>query len=195
MTAQIGDSFNFKGNNYSIVAISKPIKFDPSDYGLKPVACCTACWNGYWCDYDISKDGIFLRNLYVNTEGEYPEINGIKAQGDSNNPRTLVFFGHHVYKDLNIPIDYTGKILVGDKFIHKYYIHMGYQRAWAYEILIELCFKKGKLVNEIDQSKKSEELREKFDRGEIKENSLISIKNFVKECFSLKYSDKVWWGK
>lgn len=54
MTTQIGDRFRHKGYNYSIVAVSNPIQFNPLDYGIKPHECYTACYEGYWCDYQIS---------------------------------------------------------------------------------------------------------------------------------------------
>lgn len=70
MTAQIGDTFKFKGEDYSIVAISTPIGFNPQNYGITPELICTACWNGYWCEYEISDTGIFLKNLYINSKDE-----------------------------------------------------------------------------------------------------------------------------
>ena len=65
MTAQVGDRFIYGGDDYSIVAISSPIQFAPSDYGIKPVPRCTACWNGYWCEYQIFEEAIMLKNLYM----------------------------------------------------------------------------------------------------------------------------------
>lgn len=54
---------------------------------------------------------------------------------------------------------YTGKILIGKGFINKYYIHMGYQRAWAYEVLEKLIFYKGKLIETVDHSEMAKKLR------------------------------------
>lgn len=186
MTAQIGDRFTFKGEDYSIVSISKSINFSPYEYGLKPFGCCTACWAGYWCHYDISKDGIVLRNLYINSESGYPKINDVDVSDTE-------YIGHRVYQNLNLPMNYTGKILVGNNFINKYYIHMGYQRAWAYETLVELVFENGKLVEEIDQSEVAKKLRESFDDEKFSIERMLNIPKFVKESFSLDFADKAWW--
>lgn len=44
MTTQIEDRLRHKGNDYSIVAVSSPIPFNPLDYGVKPWReCLTAC--------------------------------------------------------------------------------------------------------------------------------------------------------
>ena len=151
MTAQVGDSFIYKGDDYSIVAISEPIQFNPLDYGIKPVACCTACWNGYWCDYHISKEGIILENLYINAKDNYyPEINNVSPEREGK--KSFLYMGHHLYKNINIFMEYTGKILIGKDFINEYYIHMGYQRAWVYEVLEEVIFDKGKLIKTVDHS-------------------------------------------
>ena len=193
MTAQVGDRFIYKGDNYSIVAISNPIQFNPLDYGIKPVACCSACWNGYWCDYQISAKGIVLENLYINAEDDhYPEINNVKPQKEGK--KSFKYMGHHLYKNLNIFMEYSGKILLGKGFINKYYIHMGYQRAWAYEILEELIFNKGELIKIVDHSEMARKLRwELENREEEIKKTDNNISLFVKESFSLEMKDKAWW--
>lgn len=195
MTAQIGDKFIYKGDNYSIVAISNPIQFNPLDYGIKPIACCTACWNGYWCDYQISAKGIVLKNLYINAEDDYyPEINNVNPQKEGK--ESFEYMGHHIYRNLNIFMEYTGKILIGKGFINKYYIHMGYQRAWAYEVLEELVFDNGKLVKTVDHSEMAKKLRKEIENeaGEMKKES-YNIPLFVDKSFSLEMEDKAWWIK
>ena len=195
MTAQVGDRFIYKEDNYSIVAISNPIQFNPLDYGIKPVACCSACWNGYWCDYHISTKGIMLQNLYINSENDYyPEINN--AIPEKEDKKSFQYMGHHLYRNINIFMEYTGKILIGKGFINKYYIHMGYQRAWAYEVLEELVFDNGKLVKTVDHSEMAKKLRKELENRpeEIKKIS-DNIPLFVEESFSLEMKDKAWWIK
>lgn len=50
----------------------------------------------------------------------------------------------------------------GKDFLSDYYIHMGYQRAWAYETLKELIFEEGALVEVIDRSAMANMLRAKI---------------------------------
>ena len=193
MTAQVGDSFIYKGDDYSIGAISEPIQFNPLEYGIKPVACCTACWNGYWCDYHISKEGIILENLYINAKDNYyPEINNVSPEREGK--KSFLYMGHHLYKNINIFMEYTGKILIGKDFINEYYIHMGYQRAWAYEVLEEVIFDKGKLIKTVDHSEMAKKLRLDLEnKAERFQKTNDNLRLFVEESFSLEMKDKAWW--
>ena len=201
MTAQIGDSYSYKGGDYSIVAMSNPLRFDPRFHGFKPESTTSACWNGFWCKYKISEDGIFLDKLYIHSQDdEYPELNGNTFEVDAEgNP--VEYMGHRVYNDLNMKVEYHGKILVGDEFIHDYYVHMGYQRAHAYKVLKEFVFQNGNLIDGIDHSEMAAKLREMEDaknkKPSLKEKlfgkSEKSIHEFVETSFSLDYKDKCWW--
>ena len=153
MTAQIGDIYKYRKNEFTIVALSNALHFNPKEYGLEPHVRSTACWRGYWCEYNITDDGLFLQNLYLfNSEGNYPPLNGIEVSPQefkeydcynfkkkkSEKVTRPLYMGHRVYKNVNMLIPYTGKILLGDGFLQEYYIHMGFQRGWAYQKLIEL---------------------------------------------------------
>ena len=195
MTGQIGDKYRYSGEDYTIVAISPPIEFDPVQYGITPAAANTACWAGYWCEYDISDSGIVLSNLYVNArDANYPPINGVSAQAEPSE-ESFAYMGHHLYEGIDIPMDYTGRIVAGAGFLREYYIHMGYQRAWAYETLIEFVFENGRLIETVDHS---------FDAAKIREGILDNpdglngrkqedIEKFVADSFSLDYRVKLWW--
>lgn len=50
MTAQVGDKFKYKSNEYEIVAISETLGFRPEDYGIIPEGRNAACWAGFWCE-------------------------------------------------------------------------------------------------------------------------------------------------
>jgi hypothetical protein len=195
MTAQISDKFKYKGEEYSLVAMSIPIDFSPEKYGITPAMESTACRRGYWCEYEISGDGIILKNLNVYSEnGKYPEINGVKSVKDGGK---FHIFGMHTYKNINLPIKYSGKILLGAEFIQDYYIHMGYQQAWSYKKLIELDFEEGIPIEKIDHSEKAELKRKEIDKDKpayykkMKEN----ISKFVEDCFSTDMTVKACWIK
>ena len=187
MTAQIGDQFRYKGGEYTIVPGNAPMPFDPIDYGIVPAAACTACWRGYWCVYNVSEDGVFLADLYINSaDDNYPAICGVfpekRDEGDY-----LSYMGHQQYKGLNIKIPYTGKLLIGDNFIQRYYIHMGFQRPWAYRKLVELVFEKGRLVEVNNHSRIAAQVR----RNEIVEDYYMP--KLVSQCIKPKRKIKVWW--
>lgn len=47
MTAQIGDIYKYKKKEFTVVALSSVMLFDPKNYGMEPHASSTACWRGY----------------------------------------------------------------------------------------------------------------------------------------------------
>ena len=91
-------------------------------------------------------------------------------------------------------MEYTGKILIGKDFINEYYIHMGYQRAWAYEVLEEVIFDKGKLIKTVDHSEMAKKLRLDLEnKVERFQKTNDNLRLFVEESFSLEMKDKAWW--
>jgi hypothetical protein len=195
MTAQVGDGFVYKGMRFSIVARTEPLSNHPMNYGIMPKWACTACWAGYYCGYVITDDALILDKLCVNSSnGEYPEINGRLPDVNKVTGEPILSMGHHVYRDLGIKTDYTGKILLGKDFISKYYIHMGYQRPWAYETLVEFEFKDGRPVNITDVSDIARELRRQLE--ERRQNGDPTFRYFsIGNSFSLDYEKKAWWLK
>ena len=213
MTAQMPDFYKYNGKEYSLVAISEALNFKPQDYGFEPRPISTDCWRGYWCDYNMSDDELMLQNLYICLEGdEYPDFNGIPVEPieyvdrvqlqfreDGGYEEKLVksekYYGYRVYKNINLPIKYTGKILLGDGFIDKYYIHMGFQRAYAYERLMEFIFEEGILIEKVDQSVKALEMRKQMDEecDDLAHPDGGNILKFVEDSFSTAYKVKAWW--
>lgn len=159
MTAQIGDKFYYKGNRYTYVSIENELDFHPRDLGLTPFGGCTCCWRGHWCEYQILPEGLYLENLFICTKGDvYPDACGVKVFEEKAQ------MGCSIYPDLHRKIPYSGKIRVGTDFLPKYYIHGGYQRAWAYETLLEFEFRDGKLVRVTDHSHMGKVIREQIEK-------------------------------
>ena len=205
MTAQIGDIYKYHKKEYSIVALSAPKLFSPKDYGLETHPSTTACWEGYWCKYVITDSELRLKHLYIfNKDGNYPVLNGVKAfppKEEYKKKRQKMsladYFGHYTYKNLNLSIPYTGKILLGRDFIDEYYIHMGFQRGWAYKELMEFVFEAGVLLECNDLSHVAELQREIMEQQKInpRHPDDSDIVKFIDTSFSLDYSDKAWWLK
>lgn len=189
MTMQITGSF-YKERVYEMLATSNPIQFNPLDYGIKPQECNTACWDGYWCDYQVSNERMMLKNLFINSENDYyPEINNVSAKADFK--RT---WGHHLYENLNIFMEYTGEILIGKDFLDNYFLHTYGPEPWAYEVLEELIFDKGKLVKAVDYSEIAKKLRIELENSRTEEHPFID-RSVMKKYFSSEMKDKAWWVK
>ena len=160
MTAQMADCCKYKRGEYEIIALSEPIRFLPIEYGLKPQGVMTSCWRGYWCEYVIERKRLKLDSLHIHTENDiYPDFCGRTVEPEARG----VGNGHRKYENVNLPIPYTGRMLLGDRFIEKYYIHLGYQRAYAYKKLIELVFEDGILIKTINHSWKAKRIRKEID--------------------------------
>ena len=102
--------------------------------------------------------------------------------------------GHRVYENVQLLIPYTGKILLGKDFLREYYIHMGYQRPFAYKTLMEFIFEDGIPLDIIDHSETAEKIRESIDpKNPMWELGAGSIPQFVEDSFSLDYKTKAWW--
>lgn len=57
-----------------------------------------------------------LQNLYINSENDYyPKINNVSSERE--NKKSFQYMGHLLYKDLNIFMEYTGKILIGERLV------------------------------------------------------------------------------
>lgn len=80
MTAQIGDIYKLNDKEYEVVALSKPMLFNPKKYGLEPHMLHTGCRRGYCCVYEIKDNRLFLEKLYIhNDSNNYPPIMGVSV--------------------------------------------------------------------------------------------------------------------
>ena len=169
MTAQISDTFFYNNENWDLIASSDEIKFDPRKYGLEPVSPSTACWDGFVSDYEIINNSLSLKNLHIclgwpgfpetydeSKEGPvYPVVMNTEAKNESKDSSSAFYC-----YNFNMPVKYTGKLMLGKDFMHEYYIHMGWQQAWSYKTVKEFEFKDGVLVNVVDYSDKVEKVRQ-----------------------------------
>ena len=146
MTAQIEDVYMYQDKKYSIIALSKPLDFKPQKYSIIPQAIKNFCWNGFWCEYNIDNDGIKVKNLYINSKDKkYPSINGVYADEEH-------ILGHHLYRNIDLYLNYSGSIVAGSDFINNEKTHLGYLKSFAYKIVKEFVFEEGRLIHVIDHS-------------------------------------------
>lgn len=192
MTAQITDEYTFNDELYTIIAISDPIDFRPEEHGFQPSAASTACWRGYWCEYRITEEEIYLDKFHVHQDGamRYPVFCGQKAHKSRYKYENML-----VYSDLHFVIHFTGSIVLGRGSISKYCVNMGFQRAWAYEKVIELRFENGAVVETVDHSDYVRQIRREIELDPTGFDGKLhaDTTEFVKNSFSLAPSVKAWW--
>lgn len=171
MTAQIGDIYKYKGTNYTCLDRTGQTFFDPRNYGFTPTRCTSACWRGFWCEYEIANSKLKLQTLHIHDEnGNYPELNGISIipiefmtdelyNGENTIQVKVPYEGFQTYNDLNLSIDLTGKTLLASDFIDEFYRHMGYQVPYGFKKLISIEYEHGAVKEIVDHSETAKLLR------------------------------------
>jgi hypothetical protein len=152
MTAQIGESILYNGEEYSMA--SEPLnQYLQTRNDIELVSNSSACWRGYYGDWEILDDKLYLIGLKAYIKG-YREV-GINYFF----PQKQTVFANWFSGEIRIP---KGEMLD--------YVHLGY--ASLYEKDLFLVFKNGKLISkyEIDNFdeyqermiKKEKEKRERY---------------------------------
>ena len=156
MTAQISETFFYKGEEYELVGMDGGDLISPLDFGMEPVALHTACWRGFYSTYEITRDGIFLKEMTMREKnGNYKPVNNIMPE--------LADHEAH-YKNLYVRVPFTGKLRLAKDFIDELYIHMGFQKPSAFETILDLTFEDGRLIDVKDRSKEMEKIRGEFKK-------------------------------
>lgn len=160
MTAQIGDIFKYRKDKYCLANMSEGFEWHPSDFGLNPESCTTACHRGFFCEYTIKDNQLFLTELCIHCKNEkYPLLFGKSCDRDKFMRPKENLLGHCTYSNINIPIEYTGTMLLGNDFIEKYYIGWSVELPHGFKKLFAVEFEKGKVIGEQELSKATRNYR------------------------------------
>ncbi len=179
-----------------IAGISDGELFQPKSLNLLPVGNCTACWRGYRALYTILDSRLVLDELNINLGNEYgdyleilgPPINGVDPV---EFPGKMKLF-RSAYFGLQLPIKYTGGVLIAREFIESLYVHQGFHPAWKYRSVIELLFNDGSLENAMDRSERMEEIRNQLidptvDGGDLRKMTASDFDRFVERSLGRHY--------
>ena len=104
MTAQICDTFIFKGEGYSLIGIQGGNLSSPAQFGMVPMMNSTACYRGFYATYELTENGLYLRHMTLcEKDGNYLPISSVlpevKAPWEAS------------YHNLSVYIPFTGKML------------------------------------------------------------------------------------
>lgn len=156
MTAQIPDTFFFRGDPYSLIGIDGGNLVSPEQFGMEPQMIHTACYRGFFAKYELTEGALYLRELTLREKNEnYLPIEGIEPSK-----------GEHqaTYHNLSVVVPFTGKIRLAKDFIEELYIHMGYQKPSAFKTVLDITLKDGRVVEIKDRSKEMEQKRGAFKK-------------------------------
>lgn len=178
------DSVSLNDKSFILVDFSGNGLFDPRAYKLEI----------YWhdCTYVIDDQGhLRLTRLEVRASPEPKKIDKIKPV-ESPSIRSYNYY----YEDLQIPIKYTGFLLVAEGFIQEFDLHEASHDACRFEVVYELEVLKGKVVAITDISDKIKAYREwvvqsKSNPADIKGiTSETEIGEWVNNTFNERYSEE-----
>jgi hypothetical protein len=184
MTAQISDSFLYQDQKFSLVGVNGESLFCPEDYGMQPLPRITSCWRGYVCMYKTLYNKLFLDTLQTNMGQEGPLINRVKP----GFPTKDTF--DNIYRDPGLHIPFTGGMLVANGFIQTLYVHMGFHPAWKHEIVFELVFSQGDLLETRNVSRPMAELRQEMIRQPLqpgRDDSRKKLEDRIASTFKRSY--------
>lgn len=154
MTAQIADPCFLRGRRYNLVGTSGGPLFEPKDHGMIALPMSSARWCGYRATYVIADGAIVLRDLEITVLSGEPVLNGMA-------PRTSD--GDLHYAGVNLPLAYTGGVLLGDGFIKELGRRIGHP-ACKYRRVIEVVLEAGRVAKERDVSAEIAEIRARLSQ-------------------------------
>ncbi|MBZ0277555.1 MAG: hypothetical protein K8I60_15525 [Anaerolineae bacterium] len=151
MTAQITDKVVYQGESYQIIGIKGDGLPKPEDFDMLPQMMSTACYRGYFVEYTCEGSRIFLSEMTIRAP-EYKLINGIQAHIGG-------MFNAGQYSDVDMPLKFSGGLLIAKDFISAMYVHMGFQKPTSFQTVLELLIEDGKIINVLDHSQKVAQMR------------------------------------
>jgi hypothetical protein len=173
MTAQISDTFIFKGEEYSLIGMKGGDLASPEQFGMEPEMIHTACYRGFYASYELTEESLYLRELTLKEKNEnYLPIEGIEPAKEEYQA---------TYHGLSLVVPFTGKIRLSKDFIEELYIHMGYQKPTAFKTVLDITLKGGRVVEIKDRSQEMKEKRGAFKKHYESGNMVQTID----EAFSL----------
>jgi len=199
MTAQADDRFFYNDYEYWISAVQYPQAFfDIRCLGISPIWESTACYRGYKATFSVLEDKLVLKTLDTNN-GNNGSAKPVVLNGflpDVVNPNYVnedfIDFKLWRYRDINLPIPYTGSLLITDNFIENRYVHGGHQSVLNHETVIKLRVIEGSLVEERNISNYIAYLRKTVDDLPYNENNWLQhheqrrkLHERVEDCLDL----------
>ncbi|NUU20196.1 MAG: hypothetical protein HOV68_01585 [Streptomycetaceae bacterium] len=189
MTGQIPDFVHHRGTQYALTAVAGSGLFDPADHGLRTRPPSTGCWRGFLCDYTVTDRHLRLTRLEL-TPAEPPDDDGPVLFGVR--PTVDGPDGHHPgsrnYRDMAVPMAFTGRVLLGGEIAAGPYLHMGFRPAWLFEDVVELVFAEGRLTEEYDRSAELADVRRRVGDAGARPAEGEATRDWIERTGSLSYA-------
>lgn len=153
MSGQMADVIVIDDEEFAIVDPEPGALFDPLAHGLRPVMTHTANMRGVLARYRINNGRLVLSDLQVGHIDQPPDVGGVA-------PTTDEYGQVWTYLGLDLPVSWSGDLLVGTDMIHELYVHAGFSPVWHYERVMAFDVEAGEIVGTEDRSAEVAEYRE-----------------------------------
>lgn len=158
MTFQAWNTFNYQNQNFDLISRSSENFFQLEHYKVIPTAwCSTACHRGHQETFSINANQQLIVDKVQICLKRYqrplPTLNNTYPITHNNG-----ICGNYIYQNLNLVVEYTGGILIAQKFLSNLRIRY-ICTFWQYETVYELIFDKGYLKQARDVSLMIEPIR------------------------------------
>lgn len=174
----------YKGEEYQLLLFEGSAVFNPRSFGISPVWPKSSKFE-YFSTCIVEDFNLKVKDFCFTSDGSCPVINGVEAVVSE----TFNGIASRKYFNINMPLDYTGALVIAKKFLGDYGNEKDFP-CYCYQNVIELIFKDGVLVTTIDHRKAMAKIRKNIDKGlrdiNIKKDYKC-IKKFVKKSLVGEY--------
>ena len=211
MSSQIKDKYLIFNTDFRRIATDNEILISPFDYGLTPKSLDTACKKGFWCDFEITNERIYLENLYIHTEnGIYPPINNVNISppeyekvyrfdiingkmSDKQYPVKIdKLRGYKVYEHIHLPVKYTANLLLGKNFHYNCYFD-DCRYFFKYKEVIDFRIEDGIITKRNDISSLSKTFRKQVKQLKREYDCFDDFVPIINSILSKEQIDEIWW--
>ena len=179
MTGQVPDIVIYDRNSFALLGVDGKNLFTPSDVGIKRTPLVnTACSRGYMRFFRIEGKELFLDKISLNTD-KIVKINGVQSNNLEEGMKV------RFYNNLNFKMNYSGRLLLAKDFLDEFYIHMGFQKPYAFQTVLEVSFENGNIIRIVDLSDEMKKIRkmESIEQHLLPEDIWFWVKEKIKMAY------------
>ncbi|WP_327003932.1 hypothetical protein OHA72_54265 [Dactylosporangium sp. NBC_01737] len=187
VTGQFADEVMHDDAWHAITAVDGTGLFDAAEHGFSPRMMSTACHRGSLCKYRIDARRLVLHAAEIGAAPGTPPVPLLGVEpGRSAYPEA--FRGQLSYVDLNAPVGFTGRLLIGAEPVSIGYLHMGFRPAYGFARVWELAFDGGALTAAADRSADLAEVRSRLVGTRPEPAPGESAEDWIDRTFSLSFA-------
>ena len=145
MSGQMSDVVVVEGEEFALIEPPSGTLIDLRSYGLKPVSMHSANTRGELVRFRILDNTLLVSDLQVGSLEAPPALGGVEATTDE--------YGQvWTYLGLDLPVDFTGDLVIGADPLLDVYVHVGFLPAWHYERVLAFAIESGNVTASEDRS-------------------------------------------